>query len=492
MNYRLLVQAGLATALAFILMIAGTGTTRAQTFNPQLNVVLEDPTPGANSSFTTDFNLPEGDVQFAGVVTFIPAEWTIAPGEQIAIGAVVGELTAQATLGLINAACNNALPVHFIMLNASIDITDTVPFLDVDDNGTEDYAENRDESSLQDGFEKYPDFLTRALADENDQPLQPIRRAAGIGIVAGTNVLLQFLVFEPGTFIDERIPDDASLGYPSVVTLQNAGDPAFDPEPGPITDFCTPLTSNNTAFAITKDNPCTDVVPVSELDPVCEVISAPLELTEDAPATDPDEGGIAQLTNPKDSTYKFTVIGVGQRDTDSDGIENSLDTCAFEPNEGDPRVNGDGDEDLDGLDSGCDPEPNVTNSDQDSDGYLNRGDNCPLDANGEDEADIPAVGNQRDTDDDVIGDACDPDPDDADAQGDLIVTQTEFDLVVGSGTGEPGPWEDGGTVSDGGSDDGGGGSGLIIVIVVVVIAAVLVVGGGGFFLMRRGRGGGAT
>ncbi len=245
MSHRLVFIAGsLIGLLAFVLILGGTDTAYGQTFSPTYEITLVDPEPDANSDFTTEFGLPAGDVQFGGAVFFIPKEWGITPADEIPIGTIVGDLTATATLGLINNACNNPLPVAFIMVNASIDPSDTVDYLDTDDNGTEDYAEDKDGSGLQDGFEKYPDFITRVLDDEpgNEvgQPLQPIRRAAGIAIVAGINVLLQFLIFEPGTFINENIPNDPELGYPTVTLLQNAGDPAFDPIPGPITDFCTP------------------------------------------------------------------------------------------------------------------------------------------------------------------------------------------------------------------------------------------------------------
>ncbi len=83
---------------------------------------------------------------------------------------------------------------------------------------------------------------------------QPIRRSADVTVVASVNVLLQFLIFEPGTFIDENIPNDPELGFPSVTILQNAGDPEPEPTPGVITDFCTPLTTHNTTFAISRDN----------------------------------------------------------------------------------------------------------------------------------------------------------------------------------------------------------------------------------------------
>jgi hypothetical protein len=209
---------------------------------------------------------------------------------------------------------------------------------------------------------------------------------------------------------------------------------------------------------------------------VCEVTSAPLEVTGEG-GTVPDEGGQVLFTNPAEGTYTFTVIGAGLRDADGDGYENLLDVCPFDTNAGDPHMRGSGDLDEDGLDAVCDPNDDPladgTNSDQDADGYLNRGDNCPLVANGEDQD------NQKDTDTDQIGDACDPNPDDADAQGEFIVRETSLDVTIGPG----GPPDGDETPADGEEEDDGGGA--AVVIIIVVIAAVVIVGGGAFFLMRR-------
>ena len=479
MSPRLVFVAGSLLGLLAIVLVLGGADTARGTFEPVLETTVANPEPGATSDVTTEFNLLAGDVNFAAVVFFIPPEWGITPGDEIPIGAVIGSLTSQATLGLINNPCNNSLPVGFTMLNASIDPSDTVDFLDSDDNGTEDYAEDKDDSGLQDAFEKYPDFITRVLddepGDEVGQPLQPIRRSAGITVVAGINVLLQFLIFEPGTFINENVANDPELGYPSVTLLQNLGDPDFDPIPGPITDFCTPLTVSNTNFGVSKDNACTDVA-ATVLDPICEVNSAPLEMTEEG-VSEPDESGVALFTNPQDSTYAFTTIAFGLRDADNDNIENGLDTCPFDANQGDPRQIGDGDEDFDGLDITCDPNDDEINSDQDLDGYLNRGDNCPLVANGEEED------NQRDSDNDQIGDACDVSPNEAD--GELVSVLVTNDVVIGTGEGDPGPPS--GFDGDGGDGDGGDDTLLYIIIAIAVVA---VVGGGAFYFIRRGGGGG--
>ncbi len=490
-------------ALALVLL-AGTADVDAGTFNPELDVNLEDPTAEAKSNSVVDFNLPKGDVQFAGVVGYIPDSWGIARGETLPIGAIVGKLESQATLGLVGAACNTELPVEFDMLNASIDIGDTVSFDDTDKTDTDntrDYAKDvNPENGLYDSIDKYPDFINRVFDTPN---LQPIRRSAGIAIVAGIPVLLQFLVFEPGTHINDDLDDDAALGYPSVTLLQNAGDPDANPQPGAITDFCTPLTSNNVSFGISKDN------------------------VKETP--DVDESGYPVNINPLDGDYTFTTVAAGQRDADGDSYENSFDTCMYDTNVGNPRVTADGDLDQDGLDAACDPNDDPatggTNSDEDGDGYLNRQDNCPLRANGEDAT------NQNDEDKDQIGDVCDTSPDTAD--GELIYQQPTKDITIGAGGAggppsaaacagkgayegvdvcfrlgdPPGPGflepsgetatpsdteppgtggTPGATEPPNGDDDGG--SSAVIFIIIGAVAALAIVGGGGFFMMRRGGG----
>lgn len=512
MSLKLCLLKGAALAvLAFVILFGGADNAHAQTFNPTYTVCLDDATTrdpdnttpgdpeecdgdnaaGANTDFTTAFSLPSGDLQFGAAVFFIPPEWTITPGDEIPIGAVVGELLATVQLGLINSPCFNPLPVGFVMLNASIDPFDTVVYLDTDEDdpeaegfGLPDYFEDKDNSGLQDGIERYPDFITRVLddepGDEVGQPLQPIRRSAGITVIAGVEVLLQFLIFEPGTFIDEAITNDAALGYPTVTLLQNIGDPESDPIPSAITDFCTPLSSTNTAYGVSKDNGCTDSA-AATLDPICEVYSVlPEDTNETEGHSDPDESGVPLFANPsEEGTYRFTIVAAGQRDADGDGIENPLDTCPFVANQGDPRELSDADFDQDGLDAACDPDDNNINSDEDLDGYLNRQDNCPLVPNGEEGT------NQRDTDNDAIGDDCDPNPDDADAQGELVFSQVSPELTIGPGSE---PAEDETPTED--EDDDGGGSTLIIII--VVIAVVAVVGGGAFYFMRRSGGGGGS
>ena len=435
-----------AAVLAFVIVAAKADPIGAQTFNPEYAISITDPIPEQASEITTNFDLPKGDLQFAGLVNFIPREWGIIPGDKIPIGASVGHLASNATLGLFGNPCNQVLPVDFDMLNASLDRNDTVSFEDTDDSLTEDFAEDNDGNGFLDFVDLYPEFISRVV------DAQPIRRSAGMTIVAATPVLLQFLIFEPGTLIDELIDNDEALGYPTVTFLQDAGDPDLIPEPAAITDFCTPLVTLNETFGETPDG-----------DPI--------------------------MVNPQDGTYTFTTIAAGQRDTDGDGYENTLDTCALDPNVGDPRVQLDGDLDSDGLDAACDPDDQDTDSDEDADGYPNRQDNCPLKANGEEED------NQADEDEDQIGDACDPDP--LVKNGEIQLLKIERVITIGDGTGQNGPpsaescpdcFVLGDDSPSGGDDDGGSSSGVIIGIIAAVIAAVVIIGGGAVMMMRRREG----
>ena len=441
----LLSSGALVAVLALVVLIGRADPIGAQTFNPTLSITIENPAPEVASDITANFDIPIGDVNFAGVVNFIPRDWGVIPGGEIPVGTSIGSLTSAATLGLINSPCNQAVPVAFDMLNGSLDRNDTVSFEDLDDNLTLDFAEDADGNGIDDAIDHYPEFISRII-DE-----QPIQRSAGITLIAGTPVLLQFLIFEPGTVIDELIPSDEELGYPSVTLLQNAGDPNVVPQPGIITDFCTPLTTLNITFGETADG-------------------TPIQV------------------NPQNGTYTFTTIALGLRDTDGDSYENTLDTCALVPNVGNPRQQLDGDLDADGLDAACDPDDNDTDSDEDADGYPNRQDNCPLHPNGEAEGED----NQADEDSDQIGDACDPNPTVAD--GELSSIKLETVVTIGDGTGPGGPpsaeacpncFVVGQSSSSGDDDDGGSDSGLIIGIIVVVIAAVLIIGGGAAMMMRR-------
>ncbi len=377
----------LAVLLAVVTLIGGADHSFAATFNPTGAACLDNETtpakcdgdsaPGAVSGITTAFNLPKGDANFSAVISFYPPEWFIANGNDIPDGAMVGKLTAGATLGLIGGACDGALTPTFPLMDATINPSSQVTF----DNGFKD----ADSDGVADAVTKYPDFLARSF------PGQTFRaRLYGQAVVGGVNVSLNFIIFNPGDLIKDITPDP-KLGYPSVTVLQNIGDPDIVPASSAISDFCSPLTSDTTTYGTTQDNPKTAA----------------------------NEGGKEYRKNPTTAgTYTFVTYAASLRDADGDGLENNLDTCPFNPDTWDPRVGQwgtvqPGDSDGDRIPDTCDATPNDAYPSIDADTpqkdfYLNTGDNCPQVANGiSTNGHVIGPNNQKDTDSDSIGDECD-------------------------------------------------------------------------------------
>jgi hypothetical protein len=375
---------------------------KATTFSPTANVSLANPAAGANSALTATLTLNSPDAMFQNLTLFVPPEFVLNTGNLVPDGAVVGEMSADVTLGLINSACNTGIPVQWDLLDASTNINDTVSFEDTDGDFNDDYADDADGDGLLDGITKYPEPLTRILPG-----VTPRQRIAGLTPIAGIPYLLSILILEPGTPLPGYTPA-ASLGYPAVVVINDEGDPESVPEPGAVTDTCTTLELQADLYGVTQNNPDTTA----------------------------NESGVVYRTNPSSSgVYPFAMVMVSQPDADDDGHENRLDTCPFAQNAGSPRINANGDSDFDGLDAACDPNdvPNTggTNSDQDSDGYLNRHDNCPIVSNGQDTT------NQADADLDGIGDVCDTTP--SVVSGHMHTACLVDEVTVGAGGPAPPP-----------------------------------------------------
>jgi hypothetical protein len=369
MKRRYSVALALGVAVALLGALVMVSKSDAITFEPSLTASLSDDAAGAPADLTTEFALGAGSAQFLATATFTPPEFVKTPGADIPLGAITGKLDANATLGLINGPCNSALPVSVDLMNATTDTSATVIF--------DDQFQDADANTLPDAVDKYPDFLTRMLPG-----VTPLARFFGQASVAGSAVSMNFVVLEPGATIPVLGALDATWGYPSVSILNNNGDPGATAAPGAITDFCTPLSTTIQMFAVTKDTDTTSA----------------------------DESGVTIQTNPPNSgTYTFHARSISQYDADDDNQENGLDTCPYDVNVGDFTQAGSGDQDNDGIDDVCDPNPTETKVDEDDDAYTNRGDNCPLVANGTD------PDNQGDRDADSIGDACDENPDTPDA-----------------------------------------------------------------------------
>jgi hypothetical protein len=431
-----------AVVVAFVAAFLGrdsvtaTSSATAGSFEPTSSASLADSTPGANSDYTVEFNIDAPDYMFGVVIAFTPEELSTGRESEVPIGALAAQLISVAHLGLVGGACYQTLPVTFDMMNATTDITNVLPdaygVLAGRNLGDADDQFDIGADGLPLGVTMYPDYLNRILVDSDGNPLKPRARLYGQTVVSTADVSLNFAQFEPGITLEDTQLDPA-LGFPSVTVLQNA--PTSDREavqsPNPISDFCTPLTTSTTVFALSKDNP----------------------------ATAADEGGVVISANPaSDQTYNFVLFAASMPDADNDGIENFLDTCPFDgnPDNFDPRsLSSPGDDDEyppgspspDGIPNVCDPTPDSNNPPNDADGdlYLNRGDNCPLVANGvapgpdqipgTDDDVIIGSDNQKDSDRDLIGDACDPHPNTRD--GDLLIVCRCTAVDVGAGGSAP-------------------------------------------------------
>src|SRR5438034_8826026 len=430
-SFALLRLAAIPLVALLTVLVSSDGVRAAGTFNPantstyckdgtgaidqqQLTVSCQpDTSPGSHPDIVSTFDIglgPDGlvgtaddtkDYNFGGVIAFAP---TVPDDNAIPVGAILGQLGSQPTLGLVNNGCNNSqLRVGFTFLKGTTDINNTVeprPF-----GESNDLAIMSGDSPPYDGVQdvkpapavtKYPSFLNAIFdpdwvdigpdkiagnGDDNNgpaPPLKPVFRAVGTTAIPSASnlwVILQLVIFDKGTKLPNFPPIDAGYGYPSVVVLQtaSAAGSATPPAPSAVTDFCSPLKTVGVSYGVTKDNPDTGA----------------------------NEGGIPIRTMPDAGTQIPGIsYGASQRDADGDGFENSLDPCPTTPDPNwDPRgpqpQPADNDFDKshtvqigDGIPDSCDPDPTSANpqsgqqpTDYDGDGFLNRGDNCPLVAN---------------------------------------------------------------------------------------------------------------
>lgn len=359
---------GLILLTALVALGFGTGFTVAG--SPpgyRLDVSLSDSHAGVSADVTISSTEPPKARLAEPLVVYLPPDWGVSSGMAIDVGAGSGMATSDMTFGLANSPCNVELPVTFDLMNASVDTSNTVSMDDKNNNNTPDYADDSNNNGIFDGIDRYPQFLNDLFSH-----VHPRLREAGITPIAGIPILMQVLIFAPGTPLFPWLDHDPSLGYPVVVLWNNMDDHAATAAPAIINDMCTPQFTELNLRGRTNDG--------------SQII-----------LTNPDQMG----------DYKFPGFFRPLPDADGDGYENQLDTCPLIANIGDPRITNDGDLDGDGLDAACDPNDNPQNgtmSDQDNDGYQNRDDNCPLVEKGY------FKGNQADSDGDGIGDACDPHP----------------------------------------------------------------------------------
>lgn len=443
-----------ALILLVLLTLSSADTAHATTFNPTASICLDDfattaacdgdSTPGANSDLTTEFGILAPDSIFGGVVGFVSEALSPAAGPDIPDGAVVARLFSLAQLGLLGGACNTPVPVEFIMLDASTNMSDTIdtakdPLPPGVDDTFAPLQRDANNNGIPDGADRMPSYIPEIFPG-----LTPVSRQFGTVDVSGISVVLIFMSFPAGTTFP-AVPDlgleggtvDARLGIPSVVILQDPTVSIDLASLNTITDFCAPLLSMTTTFGLTKDNGCTP----APGPPQCDADSTLFKgaVIQDPPAGGAaDESGHAYRTNPSgDRTLTAQTFAISLRDADDDGIETILDPCPLVPNPGwDPRAvsNPDTDPDGDSLpsDPGCDPQPLIPSpivgaaKDQDLDGIDNRSDNCALLPNAQ-----PGDSFQKDSDNDGIGDICDPNPNEPDGHRHEVCLVDSFDIGAG-------------------------------------------------------------
>lgn len=415
-----------ALAISLLVLLSShSSPTQAHTYNPTAAFnVTTDTSPGGAGDTTAVFNIPRGDSNFGTLLSFYPPDFWFADDTQVPDGAKVGSLFATVKLSLAGGPCATPLSVTIPEVDSSVDISDelddaamnwvgkavgTFQVPDGDSDGIPDYVEH------------YPAFINKFLDPDGSGPalpLEPRARSAGVTVVSGQNVLLQFIMLNPGQLglFSDGIETEfgQEMGYPSIVILQNPKETTA--APSSITNFCTDLISAVTLYGTTEMPPFAindgcpadgavelgancfndtddDVPTDGKINDGCPIVGsyAECDLTDDPGTGGPDGdcddagddltlclnaadddgdipgsfAGVVRSANPSagsgvlgEDTHIYRAYTQSYRDADSDGYENNFDTCPNTTNIENPyNTNGPDSPNGDALDSACDPTP---------------------------------------------------------------------------------------------------------------------------------------
>jgi len=422
-----IVALSLFALVALTLTLFASSGTEAGSYKPYNKYILATTSaPGVPSDNTVIVTIPAPDYNYedSSMYNFAPPDGLIVPGNSIPIGAKVGTLSSQSTLGIVNGKCTFAVNPFFQLYNASVNNAVTLTPAEMAWTNTPlPVPTGTYTAGLRDYLARYPTFLNLMLDPDGatgpKPALIPRARYAGDANVAGSNMLIEVIVLNPGQITQLppgiKVQMVSALGYVLLTALNNPYDQTENPG-GSVSDFCTPLMSNTTIWGLTQDNPAT--TPANEANFESQI--------------NPADGTGVLLTN----THLNRNYSQAERDADEDGWENDADPCPYTLDPlwdmrydyaTPPCLLGKGDDDCDGLPNSCDPEPNgvddgapdcpgASQTDCDNDGYNNRTDICPLVANGtgvgeDNQADrdstVQALNSDLGPGPDSIGDACD-------------------------------------------------------------------------------------
>jgi hypothetical protein len=371
---------------------------------------VNDPTylahgAGLHADLVSAFGVAAPYSQYETLTTMgTPANWDIATDKEIPDGAYIGTVLANSTLALFGGECVTPMPVLFHMYDCSTDITDTITWDGAISGENLTYGH---QYGLPAGCLKYPQHVLNIVGN-----IKPRARYYGFTIVIDgmPPTQLQFMMFSTealtaaGKLPQTDFTDD--LGYINYTVLDNPEIPA-DPTSS-LDELCTPLDTTTTLYGRTGGQGGLDVdvgpgtVPTGAgtfwnagvYDKLTPPAIPPYPCIQgdccgdgvdnDGNTRTDEMCGIVRVTNPAagtglygTSTHLAGGYSESYRDADGDTIANNADECPFTPDTYTLGVWDDADGDH--INDACDPTFSPGSlADEDSDGWRNQADRCPL------------------------------------------------------------------------------------------------------------------